>query len=105
MIPKIYLVINLIIIITLSFIIGKVFTFILMLLRKWRVLDWYEMHKKRWMPKRCEFCLLFWMGMIAMIPIYFLLCYFGITFRFSDPVIYLYCFIPLVTTVIAYEAG
>jgi hypothetical protein len=30
------------------------------ILNKIGVLDWYEIHKKKYMPERCDFCLGFW---------------------------------------------
>ena len=46
---------------------------IILILRKWNFLDWYEQNKKRWMPNRCEFCLSFWISAgigVSLIPIY-----------------------------------
>jgi len=31
---------------------------------KFGIIEWYEIYKKRWMPKKCEFCLFFWMTVL-----------------------------------------
>jgi hypothetical protein len=28
------------------------------------LIEFYDYHRKRWMPERCEFCLFFWMSVL-----------------------------------------
>lgn len=37
---------------------------ILMSFYKWRLMERYDLHKRRWMPEWCDFCFFFWAGMI-----------------------------------------
>lgn len=29
------------------------------------VIEFYEIHRRKWMPKKCEFCLFFWMHLAS----------------------------------------
>lgn len=31
---------------------------------KWRWLEYYEVYRRGWMPKRCDFCLGFWLSLL-----------------------------------------
>ena len=39
---------------------GLISATLILVLRKYNFLDFYELNKKKWMPNRCEFCLSFW---------------------------------------------
>lgn len=38
---------------------------VFLLLDKWGILDYYEMHRRDWMPV-CTFCFFFWLGLIEL---------------------------------------
>lgn len=37
---------------------------LLYIAEKWEIIKWYELNRKSWMPKKCYFCLLFWISCI-----------------------------------------
>lgn len=39
--------------------------FSLRLLGKWGVINWYEIHRRRWMPRDCTLCFGWWFGILA----------------------------------------
>ena len=45
-------------------------TGLVLVAEKWKILEWYELHKKPWMPY-CLFCLFFWMALIELTIAYF----------------------------------
>lgn len=45
----------------LAILFGLLSCFAIMLAHKWGWIEWYEVHRKLWMPLRCEFCLSFWL--------------------------------------------
>lgn len=50
----------------------SLFTCTLMIcFQKWGVLEYYESHKKTWMPKRCDFCIGFWISFFLTIIVLF----------------------------------
>lgn len=54
------------IIITLLIFIACINASILHVLSKYNALNWYELHRKLWMPERCEFCICFWLSVLQM---------------------------------------
>lgn len=83
--------------IIIAWILGKLSFFILILLNKWSVLNWYDMHRKRWMPRRCEFCLGFWLCVMMAFPFFTLL--------FNHDLNYIYALSPIIGSVISYQSS
>jgi hypothetical protein len=83
--------------ILIGWLLGKASFFTIILLNKWGTLNWYDMHKKRWMPRRCEFCLGFWLCVIEA-------CIF-FTVLFSHDFTYLYVLSPIIGSVICYQSS
>lgn len=38
--------------------------FILILLHKWRIVEYYDIRHAKWLPRWCNFCALWWLGVI-----------------------------------------
>lgn len=36
-----------------------------LLAHKWGLVDYYQLHRPRWMPKSCNFCLFFWLAVLT----------------------------------------
>ncbi len=47
-----------------SFYAALLIAFILILLKKWGVIEWYQIRRPRWMPHDCTFCFGFWAGVV-----------------------------------------
>lgn len=52
-------------IITLIF--GLLNTGLFIIADKWGVIRYYELHRQKWMPDKCEFCLFFWMALTELL--------------------------------------
>lgn len=39
-------------------------TGLLILASKWGISEYYQLHRRRWMPEYCEFCTFFWMAAV-----------------------------------------
>jgi hypothetical protein len=39
---------------------------ILILMYKWKIVDFYDYNKPKWMFNRCEFCFFFWCGVVGL---------------------------------------
>lgn len=56
---------DLIIVLVLGIILGAQANFVLLLLDKWKVLEYYELHRPQNFPSVCIFCLGFWLSCIT----------------------------------------
>ena len=61
---KLELFLSLAVIICLAIGQGLLASFVLLLAAKWNFLEWYDIHRAKWMPIRCEFCISFWMAVL-----------------------------------------
>lgn len=46
----------------------------ILVLQKYKIGDWYDLHRRSWMPDRCELCLAFWICVLTFAG--FILCCF-----------------------------
>lgn len=46
---------------------GLVAAFLITLAKKWGLLMFYDIHRFKWMPERCEWCLGFWISVLCFI--------------------------------------
>lgn len=83
--------------ILIGWLLGKLSFFILILLNKWDILNWYDMYRKKWMPRRCEFCLGFWLCVINAILFF--------TILFNHDLAYIYALSPIIGSVICYQSN
>lgn len=56
------------------------------LAEKWEIIKFYELYRRKWMPKTCYFCLLFWLAYFQQILILSLI-YPNETFNFRNELI------------------
>lgn len=47
-----------------SLVLAGLACFVLYLLYKWKIIESYQVYRRRWMPLWCDFCALWWLGVI-----------------------------------------
>lgn len=43
---------------------------VMILLEKWKVLEYYQVNRRRWMPPPCNFCFFFWFAFVGVMLIF-----------------------------------
>lgn len=51
---------------------AAIVVFAMVLSEKWGLNRYYQIHRKKWMPKPCAFCYAFWLG-VSIILVHYLL--------------------------------
>ncbi len=60
----IFHIVTIVLIVYTAILIGAINASIFHIFNKYELFEMYEIYRRRWMPKRCEFCLAFWIGVI-----------------------------------------